>query len=97
RNLLAQLRPNAAHTTIASWQDRFSDLSLVTQNIAGLHQAAGSRDVIELHGNVWRARCFDCDARYSLNDASRDEVVPTCFDCCGKLRPGVVLFGGILP
>ena len=97
RNLLAQLRPNAAHTTIASWQDRFSDLSLVTQNIDGLHQAAGSRDVIELHGNVWRARCFDCDARYSLNDLSRDEVVPSCFDCGGNLRPDVVLFGEMLP
>ena len=97
RNLLAQLRPNAAHTTIASWQDRFSDLSLVTQNIDGLHQAAGSRDVIELHGNVWRARCFDCDARYSLNDLSRDEAVPSCFDCGGNLRPDVVLFGEMLP
>ena len=97
RNLLAQLRPNAAHTTIASWQDRFSDLSLVTQNIDGLHQAAGSRDVIELHGNVWRARCFDCDARYSLDDLSRDEAVPSCFDCGGNLRPDVVLFGEMLP
>ena len=96
-NLLAQLRPNAAHTTIASWQDRFSDLSLVTQNIDGLHQAAGSRDVIELHGNVWRARCFDCDARYSLDDLSRDEAVPSCFDCGGNLRPDVVLFGEMLP
>ena len=97
RNLLVQLRPNAAHTTIASWQDRFSDLSLVTQNIDGLHQTAGSRDVIELHGNVWRARCFDCDARYSLNDLSRDEAVPSCFDCGGNLRPDVVLFGEMLP
>src|SRR5437016_6530043 len=65
RNLLAQLKPNAAHTTIAGWQDRFPDLSVVTQNIDGLHQAAGSRDVIELHGNVWRARCFDCEDRKS--------------------------------
>ena len=97
RKLLGQLQANAAHTTIASWQDRFSDLSLVTQNIDGLHQAAGSRDVIELHGNVWRARCFDCDARYSLNDLSRDEAVPSCFDCGGNLRPDVVLFGEMLP
>ena len=97
RKLLGQLQANAAHTTIASWQDRFSDLSLVTQNIDGLHQAAGSRDVIELHGNVWRERCFDCDARYSLNDLSRDEAVPSCFDCGGNLRPDVVLFGEMLP
>src|SRR5437667_2116263 len=97
RNLLAQLKPNAAHTTITGWQDRFPDLSVVTQNIDGLHQAAGSRDVIELHGNVWRARCFDCDARYNLNELSCDEAVPACFDCGGNLRPDVVLFGEMLP
>src|SRR2546429_7610542 len=97
RHLLAQLKPNAAHKTIASWQDRFPDLSVVTQNIDGLHQAAGSRDVIELHGNVWRARCFDCDARYSLNELNCDEAVPSCLDCGGYLRPDVVLFGEMLP
>ena len=97
RNLLAQLKPNAAHTAIANWQDRFSDLSVVTQNVDGLHQASGSRDVIELHGNVWRARCFDCDARYSLNELNCDEAVPSCFDCGGNLRPDVVLFGEMLP
>jgi len=97
RKLLAQLQPNAAHLTIANWQERFSDLSVVTQNIDGLHQAAGSRDVIELHGNLWRARCFDCDARYSSNEVNCDEAVPSCFDCGGNLRPDVVLFGEMLP
>src|SRR2546430_17608524 len=98
RHLLAQLKPNAAHKTIASWQDRFPDLSVVTQNIDGLHQAAGSRDVIELHGNVWRARCFDCDARYSLNDVNCDAGVPSCFDCGGKLWAEVGFFwGGVAP
>lgn len=97
RNLLAQLKPNAAHTAIANWQNRFSDLSLVTQNIDGLHQAAGSRDVIELHGNVWRARCFDCNARYNLSELNCVEAVPSCFDCGGNLRPDVVLFGEMLP
>ena len=97
RSLLAELKPNAAHTTIANWQERFSDLSVVTQNVDGLHQAAGSRDVIELHGSVWRARCFDCDARYSLNELNCDEGVPSCFDCGGNLRPDVVLFGEMLP
>src|SRR2546423_5192205 len=91
RNLLSQLKPNAAHTTIASWQDRFSDLSVVTQNIDGLHQAAGSRDVVELHGNIWRARCFDCEARYSLNELNCDEAVPSCLDCGGWLRAPVVV------
>jgi NAD-dependent deacetylase len=97
RNLLAELKPNAAHITIASWQDRFTDLALVTQNIDGLHQVSGSRDVIELHGNIWRARCFDCDARYDLKDIRSDDSVPSCFDCGGDLRPDVVLFGEMLP
>ena len=56
RDLLAALKPNPAHQAIADWQQRFSNLVLVTQNIDGLHQAAGSHNVIELHGNIWRAR-----------------------------------------
>jgi NAD-dependent deacetylase len=97
RNLLAELKPNAAHEAIARWQDHFSDLSLVTQNIDGLHQAAGSRDVIELHGNIWRARCFDCETRYALNDIKMNDEFPSCFECGGNLRPDVVLFGEMLP
>jgi NAD-dependent deacetylase len=97
RDLLAALTPNPGHQAIAAWQDCFSDFSLVTQNIDGLHQAAGSRDVIELHGNIWRARCFDCDARYDLKEIKNDNGVPSCFDCGGDLRPDVVLFGEMLP
>jgi NAD-dependent deacetylase len=97
RDLLAALTPNPGHRAIAAWQARFSDLSLVTQNIDGLHQAAGSRDVIELHGNIWRARCFDCDTRYDFKEIKIDNAVPSCFDCGGDLRPDVVLFGEMLP
>ena len=97
RHVLASLKPNPAHEAIATWQDRFKRLTLVTQNIDGLHQAAGSRNVIELHGNVWRARCFDCEARYDLNDLTGNGVVPSCFECGGNLRPDVVLFGEMLP
>lgn len=97
RKLLAALKPNPAHEAIARWQERFSELTLVTQNIDGLHQAAGSRHVIELHGNIWRARCFDCAARHDVRDLSFDQGVPSCFDCGGHLRPDVVLFGEMLP
>ncbi len=97
RTLLASLKPNPAHETIARWQGDFSDLALVTQNIDGLHQAAGSRDVIEVHGNIWRARCFDCETRFTLNELKIDVDVPTCLDCGGNLRPDVVLFGEMLP
>ena len=61
--VIGKLEPNAAHRALARWQDRFEDFTLVTQNVDGLHQAAGSSDVIELHGNLWRARCLSCHAR----------------------------------
>ena len=97
RGRLASLKPNAAHETIASWQQRFDDFTLVTQNIDGLHQAAGSQDVIELHGSIWRARCCDCEARHNVRELKFDNGVPGCFDCGGHLRPDVVLFGEMLP
>jgi len=97
REKLQSLKPNPAHEAIARWQDIFKELTLATQNIDGLHQMAGSRNVIELHGNVWRARCFDCSARSSVRDLKLDQGVPSCFDCGGALRPDVVLFGEALP
>ena len=97
RGVLAALQPNAAHEAIAGWQDRFRHFTLVTQNIDGLHQVAGSRHVIELHGNVWRGRCFDCGVRHDLRDLKLDTDIPACIECGGHLRPDVVLFGEMLP
>jgi NAD-dependent deacetylase len=97
RGLLAALKPNPAHEAIAGWHQRFSDLTVITQNIDGLHQAAGSTNVIELHGSIWRARCFDCDSRHDARELKFDHGVPLCFDCGGNLRPDVVLFGEMLP
>ncbi len=62
REMLKALEPNPAHQAIAQWQNRFEQFTLVTQNIDGLHHRAGSRDVIELHGSIWRARCITCHA-----------------------------------
>jgi NAD-dependent deacetylase len=97
RNLLGVLKPNPAHEAIARWQTRFKDLTLITQNVDGLHQAAGSREVIELHGNIWRARCFECRSLHDVRDLKFADSVPVCFDCSGNLRPDVVLFGELLP
>jgi NAD-dependent protein deacetylase/lipoamidase len=95
RNLLQELKPNAAHTALARWQDRFEEFMLVTQNIDGLHQKAGSRDVIELHGNIWYARCITCGSQDHIQpDEDRSEA---CTDCGNPLRPDVVLFGEMLP
>jgi NAD-dependent deacetylase len=94
RDLLAKVKPNPAHSSLAAWQDRFA-VTLVTQNVDGLHQKAGSRDVIELHGSIWRARCINCNSRYEISNATpRPEA---CIDCGDRLRPDVVLFGELLP
>ena len=95
RGLLEALQPNAAHIEIAAWGDLFPEFTLVTQNIDGLHQKAGSRDVIELHGSIWRARCRSCHARYQILPHARPP--DACSVCGDYLRPDVVLFGEMLP
>ena len=95
RDVLRSLKPNAAHEAIASWQDRFAELTLVTQNVDGLHQRAGSRNVVELHGNIWRARCTVCALTHDIpREGDRPEA---CRDCGNSLRPDIVLFGEMLP
>ena len=94
RNLMKSVKPNPAHMAIASWQKRFMPLTLVTQNIDGLHQKAGSRDVIELHGNIWRARCVTCGTTVELNEQRSND---SCVGCGDNIRPDVVLFGELLP
>lgn len=97
RGLLQTLPPNPAHIALARWQDHFEDFTLVTQNIDGLHQRAGSRDVLELHGSIWRARCVTCGVRYDLSERQDEERPPACHECGAALRPDVVLFGEMLP
>jgi NAD-dependent deacetylase len=98
RGVLQTLAPNPAHTALALWQDHFEEFTLVTQNIDGLHERAGSREVIELHGNIWRARCMACGARRNLRDKPEDRTrPPACLECGDALRPDVVLFGEMLP
>jgi NAD-dependent deacetylase len=97
RGVLRTLKPNAAHHTIAAWQDRFEKFTLVTQNVDGLHWLAGSRDVIELHGSVWRARCLSCHTPANLRELDHQDGVPACLECGSSMRPDVVLFGEMLP
>jgi NAD-dependent deacetylase len=92
RAVLDGLKPNPAHFALASWRARFAQFTLVTQNIDGLHQAAGSDPVIELHGNIHRARCLDCGHTFEAAIGTR-----RCSRCSGNLRPDVVLFGEMLP
>lgn len=88
--------PNAGHDILARWEERF-DVCVVTQNIDGFHSRAGSKDVIELHGNLARLYCLDCDERYTIDQISLAQLPPRCQACDGLVRPNVVLFGEMLP
>ena len=94
RNFLDAIVPNEAHYEIARWQELFPELTLVTQNIDGLHQKSGSREVVELHGNIWRAKCTACRFFHDMASAARPDA---CLECGSFLRPDVVLFGEMLP
>jgi NAD-dependent deacetylase len=88
--------PNAAHLAIAELERRVPDFTLMTQNIDHLHQRAGSRDVIELHGSIHRARCSACRV-HDLSWDADGPLPPRCPACGGLLRPDVVWFGELLP
>lgn len=104
RRAMADVAPNAAHRALAALEARLGDrFLLATQNIDGLHQAAGSERVVELHGNLMRSRCSACDRPpFEDREAYRAGVAPVCGRCraAGKdavLRPDVVWFGELLP
>jgi len=88
--------PNAGHAAIAAVEGEKRDFLLVTQNVDGLHRAAGSRRVEEIHGSIWGIRCVGCGAERVERD-DFPELPPRCGSCGGLLRPGVVWFGEMLP
>jgi NAD-dependent deacetylase len=96
RSLVAQARPNAGHLALVEMERRVPKLTLVTQNVDGLHQEAGSPNVIELHGNLRRNKCFE-ENRVITEWADTGETPPRCPECGGMLRPDVVWFGETLP
>lgn len=91
RGLVREAEPNAAHRALA----RLRDSIVVTQNVDGLHARAGSRHIIELHGNIFRVRCVDEHTTHDAPDEF-DEIPPHC-GCGALLRPDVVWFGEMLP
>ena len=86
-----EAKPNAAHLFLAKLEQK-KDVVVITQNIDGLHQAAGSKRVIELHGSVLRNYCMDCHEFYSLEDIMKQNGVPKCPHCGGIIKPDVVLY-----
>ncbi|WP_348761480.1 NAD-dependent deacylase [uncultured Salinisphaera sp.] len=97
RSLIARGGPNAGHHALTEMAN-LKSLQIVTQNVDGLHQAAGSRRVAELHGNIWRERCSACDFHrlVPMAEAEGDGLV-RCPDCGALLRPAIVWFGEMLP
>lgn len=86
-------KPNRAHYALAKLEEKGILKSVITQNIDGLHQAAGSRRVIELHGTVSRSYCMRCGKVCEPNTLGKDEIVPKCPACGSIVRPDVTLYG----
>lgn len=89
--LYLDARPNAAHVKLAEWEREGRLAAVVTQNIDGLHQKAGSRNVLELHGSVLRNHCMDCGRSYPVDYVASASGVPRC-ECGGIVKPDVVLY-----
>jgi NAD-dependent deacetylase len=95
KDLLDHARPNDAHKGLARLEEMGLLEAVITQNIDGLHQMAGSRDVIEFHGSFARQRCMNCGRRMATADVDLHELPPRC-DCGGVLRPEAVFFGELI-
>jgi NAD-dependent deacetylase len=96
RTLVAGAQPNPAHLALAQMEKLFPQFDLITQNVDGLHQRAGSTRVIELHGNISRTKCFD-EGVIVASWQDTGDVPPKCPNCGGLLRPDVVWFEEPLP
>lgn len=96
RRRLREVSPNAGHYALAQIEKLVPTLTLITQNVDGLHRAAGSRNVIEIHGTIRVVRCVECGHE---RDAAGEELpdLPTCDRCGGLLRPAVVWFNEMVP
>lgn len=94
-DLLTKAEPNEGHKGLRQLEQMGIVQTIITQNVDGLHQAAGSSDVIEFHGTHAKLRCMSCDQRYSWEAVSLETVPPKC-GCSGTLRPDVIMFGEMI-
>jgi NAD-dependent deacetylase len=97
KKVLSEVAPNEGHVALARMQDLVPDFTLVTQNVDGLHARAGSRNVVELHGNITRSYCIQCKLFAGEEEQATFDRTPKCRTCGGLLRPDVVWFGELLP
>jgi NAD-dependent deacetylase len=97
----ADAHPNVGHRVLARWESSGRIRGVITQNIDGLHQIAGSRHVLELHGTARQATCLDCQSRYEIGPLVEEFLaqnrVPDCHKCGGRLKHATISFGQLLP
>ena len=91
--LYPEARPNAAHRKLFELEQADRLRGIVTQNVDGLHKAAGNIRVYELHGNVHENYCMDCNASYPMEAVLESEGIPRCTECGGVIKPGITLYG----
>lgn len=96
RQNMARARPNPGHHALAEFERRAPEFTLITQNIDGLHDRAGSRNIVKLHGDIWTVRCTGCGHESQDLRAPLTDLPPRC-ECGALLRPAVVWFGEFLP
>ncbi len=98
RSIIAKAEPNAGHIALVELERKYTEnFLLITQNVDGLHQKAGSKRLVELHGNIWRVKCLSCGVVYYDYFVSYAQLPPACKECGGLIRPDVVWFGEALP
>jgi NAD-dependent deacetylase len=96
RKIINEIKPNPGHSALVAFQKHFDKFDLITQNVDGLHDQAGSRNIVELHGNIRKNKCIQCDKQYESLEGTIEGVPPRC-PCGGNVRPDVVWFGEMLP
>lgn len=97
RKLIKDSKPNPGHYALADFEQQVSDYTLITQNIDGLHQLAGSRNIVEMHGNLWQIRCTSCGNIEQNFEVPFKELPPLCKNCNSLGRPNIVWFGEVIP
>jgi NAD-dependent deacetylase len=97
RQLIETVTPNQGHIALARIEQGVDDFTLVTQNVDNLHRRAGSKRILELHGNIMQSYCIECGAKEDHPDFSGENKIPRCKICGGLVRPAVVWFGEMLP
>jgi len=93
REICGKAEPNPAHFAVAEMEKSYTQFLLITQNVDGLHERAGSSKMIEIHGNIWQARCTQCHTVFGIPDYPLAEIPVKCTSCNELARPHIVWFG----